>query len=240
MVNCKNCGAPLSLDNAYCPHCGTANPEAQEHLKKLAKLDSDYKKTKFDVLNEVKKNKSGYGLLTILVIILLANLLLIPLHASSYEIADRITASKMPVDDVKKQLNNYLDNKQYTEFVTCYDKYAVEYSKYREYNRIYYLSSSFVRIKECISDYYFGKDLYTDMLIRGCHNIKEYKDDYDRYKKKPDSEQISSEYFTQLNDELDLFLQSFLNLSDEDIDSISSISESELLVLVNRRLSNEE
>ena len=34
MVNCKNCGAPLTLNDAFCPHCGTPNPEAQEHLKK--------------------------------------------------------------------------------------------------------------------------------------------------------------------------------------------------------------
>ena len=38
MVNCKNCGAPLSLEDAVCPHCGTPNPEAQEHLKKLKDL----------------------------------------------------------------------------------------------------------------------------------------------------------------------------------------------------------
>ena len=41
MVNCKKCGAPLSLDEAYCPYCGEANPEAQEHLKKLQELADD-------------------------------------------------------------------------------------------------------------------------------------------------------------------------------------------------------
>ena len=42
MVNCKNCGAPLSLNDAFCPHCGTPNPEAQEHLKKLRQLDEQF------------------------------------------------------------------------------------------------------------------------------------------------------------------------------------------------------
>ena len=40
MVNCKNCGAPLTLDSAFCPYCGTHNPEAQEHLEKLQQLDA--------------------------------------------------------------------------------------------------------------------------------------------------------------------------------------------------------
>ena len=44
MVNCKNCGAPLSLNDAFCPHCGTPNPEAQEHLRKLEALDQQFQR----------------------------------------------------------------------------------------------------------------------------------------------------------------------------------------------------
>ena len=54
MVNCKNCGAPLSLEEAVCPHCGTPNPEAQEHLKKLAQLNSAFEQTQYEVVDEVK------------------------------------------------------------------------------------------------------------------------------------------------------------------------------------------
>ena len=88
MVNCKNCGAPLSLEEAVCPHCGTPNPEAQEHLKKLAQLNSAFEQTQYEVVDEVKKNKRGYGVLVILVMVMLANLILIPVHAASYDIAE--------------------------------------------------------------------------------------------------------------------------------------------------------
>ena len=47
MVNCKKCGAPLSLNEAFCPYCGEPNLEAQEHLKKLQELD--------ELLEEIKK-----------------------------------------------------------------------------------------------------------------------------------------------------------------------------------------
>ena len=72
MVNCKKCGAPLSLNDAYCPHCGTANPEAQEHLKKLQVLDAQVESAKQEVTAEVKKSKKGYGVLIILAMLLLA------------------------------------------------------------------------------------------------------------------------------------------------------------------------
>ncbi len=74
MVNCKNCGAPLSLNEAFCPHCGTPNPEAQEHLKKLRILDERFEDASREVAAEVKKSKKGYGILLILIMLLLANL----------------------------------------------------------------------------------------------------------------------------------------------------------------------
>ena len=44
MVNCKKCGAPLSINEAVCPYCGEANPEAQAHLKKLRELDARFER----------------------------------------------------------------------------------------------------------------------------------------------------------------------------------------------------
>ena len=109
MVNCKNCGAPLTLEDAVCPHCGTPNPEAQEHLKKLAQLDKEFKKTRKEVVQEVSKTKKGYALLIILVMLLLANFGLFIVHAASYEIAESITAKSVDLDVIKVGAFHSLD-----------------------------------------------------------------------------------------------------------------------------------
>lgn len=240
MVNCKNCGAPLKLEDAYCSHCGTQNQEAIEHIKKLEKLNQDYKATKYEVLKEVKSNKNAYGAFTILIIILLANLILIPFHANTYSIARKIISNRKPTAEIKKQFDIYINEQDYERFAVYYEKYEADYRTYSEYNRFYYLVSDFLRTKEEISNYYYGKELYADSLVRACNYIKEYKDDYDRYSTNSRSEDISKEYFIKLNNEYDLYLKAFLNLNETDIESISSISESELLVLVSKRLNNEE
>ena len=80
MVNCKNCGAPLSLNDLKCPYCGTENKEAIEHLKKLKSLEKGYRKAQKEVSEEVQRSKRSYGPLIVLVIVLLANLLLLPFH----------------------------------------------------------------------------------------------------------------------------------------------------------------
>ena len=100
MVNCKNCGAPLSLDEAKCPYCGTDNQEAIEHLKKLKKLDQGYRKAQKEVKEEVRKSKQGYGPLIVLLIVLLCNLIMLPFHSASYEIADAINTSKYSKEEI--------------------------------------------------------------------------------------------------------------------------------------------
>lgn len=241
MVNCKNCGAPLSLEEAFCSRCGTANQEAQEHLKKLAQLDKDYHSTKFEVVNEVKKNKKGYGLLTILVILLLLNLLLIMFRPATFSIAERIVAKKDNHDQVKQQLNTYMQNRQYAEFAALFDRHDYDYQALREYNRYYFLASNFDKVKEYVTDYYFAKELYTDALVRSCQYIKEFKDDLDRYTTRHfDEDDMFTKEILQMNDDFDMFLKEFLNLNDEDLSSIKDISESELLVVISKRLTNEE
>lgn len=239
MVNCKNCGAPLSLDEAVCSHCGTANPEAQEHLKKLAQLNKDYQKTKFEVVTEVKKNKKGYGVLTILIVVLLANLFLIPMHASSYSIADALIARRKPNAEVKEILSGYIESKDYERFVVTYDKYCNDYRSYQEYSRFYYQAYNYLRIKEYVTDYFFAKDLYMDALVNSCQEITDFKENYE-HTLKYSSDDVYIEEIKEMNEDLDLFMRTYLKVNDADIEKMSTMSESELLVLISERLANEE
>lgn len=239
MVNCKNCGAPLTLDSPVCPNCGTPNPEAQEHLKKLARLDKEYRKTRFEVANEVQKTKKGYSVLTFLIVVLLANLALIPVHAGDYEIAEKIVSSRKGKDQIKAELDTWLEEKNYDAFTVTYDKYEVDYRDYEGYAQIYYMASDLVRIKEELSDVLYRKDDYSDPLVKTCQYISEFRNDYVRSKKRDDNA-FTMKHVEQINSEYEAYLKTFLKLTDEDIASLDSLSNSEVLLLVNRRLNDEE
>ncbi|MCR4633618.1 MAG: zinc ribbon domain-containing protein [Erysipelotrichaceae bacterium] len=239
MVNCKNCGAPLSLNDAYCPHCGTPNPEAQEHLKKLKELDRSFKKTRLEVVDEVKKSKKGYGLLVILTMVLLANLVLIPFHEASYEIADRIIASKMTEEQIKEKMDAFLENRDYIEMSVFARKFPLPYHEFGAYNQVIYFAELYERIIDDVSDYFYGKDLYSDPLMDSCKRIKEFKDEYERLQKRNNYPETKS-YIEDMNEEADLYLKATLKLNDEDLASIKDLSDSQLLVLVNERLNHEE
>ena len=46
MMKCKYCGGNLTLEQAYCPHCGRPNEEAAQHVKDMEHYKSNFEDTK--------------------------------------------------------------------------------------------------------------------------------------------------------------------------------------------------
>lgn len=239
MVNCKNCGAPLTLEDAVCPHCGTPNPEAKEHLEKLAKLDRDFRKTKTEVAEEVRKSKSGYGVLVILVMVLLANLFMIPLHAATYDIAEKIVASKMGSAMIRETMDELLEEGEYIEMAVFNGKYQLSYQEYGDYNRIAFLAEYYNRLISNVTDYLYGKDPYNDPLVSACQNIKDFVSEYE-YSGRYIDDRKMMKYIEDLNEEFEAYIRIYLKLTDEDIAGINDMSNSELLLRISERMAHEE
>ena len=238
MVNCKNCGAPLSLNDAFCPNCGTPNPEAQEHLRKLKTLDHAFQKAQSEVRNEVQKSKKGYGVLVVLVMVLLANLILIPFHMASYEIAEQIGRSRMSDSEIREKLSSLLENGEYAELYLFTDQYSLPYSEYGEYTRIAGLASNYVYLLENLSNYLYNPDPYSDPLVRACQNIIDFKSEYRSYLRWADDSDLTV-YAERLNQDFDAAVKEYLKLTDEDLADAENMTNSALLVKVNERLNNE-
>lgn len=239
MVNCKNCGAPLSLNDLKCPYCGTENKEAIEHLKKLKSLEKGYRKAQKEVSEEVQRSKRSYGPLIVLVIVLLANLLLLPFHSGSYEIAEKINVNKYSKEEITAKLDQLLEERKYAEFYAFIDHYDLRYSDFSDYYPVFNLATHYVYMCEYMTDYLYNADYYTDPLVKTCEQIKEYRDEHKYSVKWIDSERIRK-YVEEIDGEYERFLKTFLNFTDEDIASIEEMSDAELVVLAIGRLNNEE
>lgn len=239
MVNCKKCGAPLSLDSAYCPFCGEPNPEAQEHLEKLRELDEQFESASREVAAEVRKSKRGYGILVILVMLLLANLAIFMMNRMSYEIADRIIAGKMTEREIKTQLDQFLEEGEYMELDLFTNKFSLSYRDYGDYLKISNLASYQSRMIEAMTQYLYSPDSYGDPLVRTCEAVVDYEEEYKSIKKREDSE-IVRYHMEKINTQVNGFLRNYLGLTEEDIAGIQDLNASSLLILVNERLNNEK
>ena len=72
MMKCKYCGGNLTLEQAYCPHCGRPNEEAAQHVKDMEHYKSNFEDTKSDVYEVAEKNTeimSHMIIITVLVIL---------------------------------------------------------------------------------------------------------------------------------------------------------------------------
>lgn len=239
MLNCKNCGAPLTLQDEVCPHCGTPNPEAKEHQDKLRKYDRDFKQTRKEVIDEVKKSKQGYGLLIVLVMLMLANLVLLIMNGASYQIADDMIALIRGKDNIEAEMKELLANDEYVEYDILVEKYDLNYSDYRDYLAISYLADSYSTIINSMTNYFYGRENYSDPLLRACNSIKDFKDDYNRRSRDDFSDEILF-HIERLNDEYERYLKYFLKLNDEDIAGIPDMSSSQLAMRIMERMSDEE
>ena len=235
MVNCKNCGAPLTLNDAFCPHCGTPNPEAQEHLKKLQQLDRRFEDASLEVAAEVKKSRKGYGILLILVMLLLANLIIFVLHHASYDIADRIIAGRMTEAEIRARLDEFLEEGKYIEMDLFMNKFNLSYRGYEDCSKLSYLASCQSRMIDAVTQFLYGTENYGDPLVRICQAVVDYEEEYTRLSKRDNSEKVLF-HADKINTEVNGFLKAYLGLRDEDIAGIRDMSESSLLILVNERL----
>ncbi|MBO5526451.1 MAG: hypothetical protein J5946_00250, partial [Erysipelotrichaceae bacterium] len=66
-----------------------------------------------------------------------------------------------------------------------------------------------------------------------------FKSDYVSYSRRMEDQRLKG-YLDKLNAEMDAYVKTFLKLTDEDIAGIADMSNSELLLKVNERLTNEE
>ena len=239
MVNCKKCGAPLSLNEAFCPYCGEANPEAQEHLKKLRELDEQFEIASQEVTAEVKKSKTGYGILITLVMLLFANLLIFGMHQMSYDITRQIIAGRMTEREIKAQLDQFLEEGKYIELDLFINKFSLSYRDYEDYSGISCLAVYQNRMIEAMTQYLYRKDSYADPLVKTCQAIIDYENEYASLKRSDNSE-IVRFHMDKINTEVNGFLRNYLRLTEEDIAGIKDLNESSLLILVNERLKNEK
>ena len=72
-----------------------------------------------------------------------------------------------------------------------------------------------------------------------CQFVKDFEDDYVSLTRWEDDPFVLK-YINEIREEYELFLKTFLHLTDEDVTGLAGMNSSAIVVLVNERLNNEE
>ncbi len=141
-MNCTHCGAPISLEEKFCPNCGQPNEAAAQHSRDMENYKREFEKTRSGVLANLKAYKGITARLMIFLVVLVLMIIAFIAMNGVYEIHRNkmIKNAKAHSAEVSATLEEYMENKDY-----------VMLAEYAEYN---FLSSYKLKDDPKLGKYY--------------------------------------------------------------------------------------
>lgn len=240
-MKCAHCGANLKLTDEYCPYCGRKNTQSSQHVKEKKYYEKDSTDTR-EKVHTVYRSSSELRVRGIAILIL-AVLVIVLLFVTFY-VDDRIYYRKQEwavshEDEASAQIRQYLDEDRYEAFYGYCDAYnltgwtAGPFLKYRpqmeavrigmfidqranEYltaDSVYGQNSAMESISGLLPEFYNRDSL--------CYQSREVMD--------PDE---VNEDLDRIYEHMEEKLMVYFDLTEEQARSLSSMSEEEILLLL--------
>lgn len=246
-MRCKNCGGELRIEDAFCPYCGTPNPDAAKHRKDMKDYRERFKKTESDVYKKTKK----YSRLSIKVIIvsvlLVLVLIMLVLNTTHFAIATKIEKSQVTsqVDVHRKKLKEFEEKEQYLAFIEYYDVHSLYYASFDElgeFRSVEDVSFDYRSVLNDISNLLAREHLLyidvSDSVNSLCDNVDKLykdcvKDEYDT------PEQWTPEHtkaIENMKEEINLIIRAVCHFSEEDMETFEALSLGKKQVMIEEGL----
>ena len=158
-MNCAHCGAPMTLEEKFCPNCGQPNAQAAQHSRDMAHYNREFEKTRKGVYGTLKAYKGITARLILLVIAIVFMIIAFTMDNNVYSLyrSHMRREAKAHADGIEAQLQEYMKHKDYVSLARYSEKYALTHYSFDDYARFsrYYPALILAR------DY---TNLYADMM----------------------------------------------------------------------------
>ena len=244
-MKCEYCGANLVIDDEVCSFCGSANPFAVKHRKEMRQFTKEFNRTKSTVLRESKYQTKWAVKITLIAIMLAANLLVWFSIGNSYDIEHFLMERKVNAEYSihKKALEKYEADRDYIAFNYYFSENNLYYSdRFNEYRAVSDVCSQYSSIyrnlmgiatKEETEYYSYEKQVeYISDQLDYLYRASE-KGDYD------DAERYTPEHQACMDDaveQTELLIQAYLGVSDEDIEGFREMSKARRQIIMEEGL----
>ncbi len=158
-MNCPHCGAPVTLEQKFCPSCGMPNKQAAQHSRDMAHYNSEFEKTRRGVYGTLKAYKGITARLLVFVIAIIVMIVAFVLMNNSYSIHKNrmIKQAKAHGDEIEAQIADYLKHGDYVTLYHYSDHYALTNHSYEKDDRFSKYYPALVMVRD-----YAG--LYADLM----------------------------------------------------------------------------
>ena len=138
MMKCKYCGGNLTLEQAYCPHCGRPNEEAAQHVKDMEHYKSNFEDTKSDVYEVAEKNTEIMSHMIIITVLVILCVVVFVVSARSWSIHRGLLQFDAGIrqGSYMKQMEQYLEDEDYIGLSAFCDRHYIRpYSSNNSYEK---------------------------------------------------------------------------------------------------------
>ena len=226
-MKCNNCGAPLQLNQKFCPNCGSPNEQALKHVNDMENYDKKFNRTRSKVISNSKwfvKNITPIAVVMLSAIVLAAALIANN-SMLGYRLAENSNKkyNKEHNDEIQIQLRELLDNEDYGTLYELYeiadriiitDDYKYGWSSF--YSILYdYLEirRAICGIKEAEGD--SSSYSWDDSLNRAARSIVDLEDTMNRLVSFDTSRSKESQsYAENILDKVHLFIKAYCDFTE--------------------------
>ena len=241
-MKCPNCGAQMGLEDVSCPYCNTPNSYAVQHQSDMERYRSEYERTQEQVLQNTSFMQRNGSWLVILVVLLIALMVGIGLLANSWDIGYSIRESNVNRDiaTYNQVMDAYLEQGDYGKFAGYYQSNDLYLSEDDSYQGIRMASDAYVDLIENVSsivnpdEYSMSPERVSSTcgyiagdLIKIYNTEEQFSYVLDEYL--PESHRA---YLEDIRNRARAIAIAYLGLTDEDIESIPTLSERKLALII--------
>lgn len=242
-MKCSNCGSNLNIEDAKCSYCGTENPYFQKHRADMFRFQTDYEKTKDQVI-EKSRRFAGFTVKgTVIAVLVAVDILLFFLASNAWSIMnffDKMSAQQN-ADIHRAKLESYEKDRDYLELADYYEEHSLYGSeKLSDFDVVYRVCSNYSYIYEYVVD--FGNE---DSYLTDADRIEYISDSlgylYDSMEKKEyDPEECyegeHKALLEQLKYDLKVLFMTYAHITEEEAESFPTMSDGRRQVAMERGL----
>ena len=248
-MKCNNCGAPLQLDQKFCPNCGSPNEQGLKHANDMENYNKKFNRTRSKVISNSKwfvKN-----ITPIAVVMLSAIVLAVALIANNSMFGYRVTErdnkryNKTHNDEIQVQLKELLDNEDYGTLYELYnsaDRLIMTDDNKYGWSSFYTVVYDYLEIRKAIcgvkeaddSSSSYSWDDNLNMAARAVVDLEDTMNRVVSYDTGKSKESIS--YIENVYNKAHLFIKAYCDFTDEDIAGLPDMNQTEVITLLTRRL----
>ena len=251
MMKCKYCGGNLTLEQAYCPHCGRPNEEAEQHVKDMEHYKNNFEDTRSDVYEVAEKNTELMCHTIIITVLVILCVIVFVVATRSWSIHRGLMQfdSKIRYNSYVKQMEQYLEDEDYIGFSAFCDRHYIRsYSRdnsYEDYQLLIEASVDYRYIYESLMKAVTINFDSVGRLSSLYESISEYYERLEKILHPVDNEYMEKQYqelpeekkedILRMEANVKMLLQTYFGMTPEEAENFGTMSNAQKVVFLEEK-----